>query len=101
MPAFAARRRIPPSSLKAIAESTSYDAELAALSSSSASDQDVLEALMVTDVREAADLFRDVFDASNGTDGFWRPDTPRPIESGTPADAVAFDWEDQSSAGSA
>ena len=55
---------------EAIAQSTSYDAELAALSSSSASDDDVLEALMLTDVREAADLFRDVFDASNGTDGF-------------------------------
>ena len=55
---------------KAIAGSPSYDAELAALIASSTSDQDVLEALMVTDVREAADLFRDLYDATSGTDGF-------------------------------
>jgi transaldolase len=55
---------------QAIAGSSSYDVELAELTSSSATDRDVFEALAVTDVREAADLFRDVYDATNGTDGF-------------------------------
>ena len=55
---------------RAIVGSTSYDAELAELTSSAATDRDVFEALAVTDVREAADLFRDVYDATNGTDGF-------------------------------
>jgi transaldolase len=55
---------------QAMAGSSSYDVELAELTSSSATDRDVFEALAVTDVREAADLFRDVYDATNGTDGF-------------------------------
>jgi transaldolase len=50
--------------------STDYDDELAELSSSSRSEKDVFEALAIEDVREAADKFRRVYDATRGGDGF-------------------------------
>src|SRR6478672_11250877 len=54
----------------AIGGSSDYDAELRALASSPAGDREVFERIAVEDVREAADLFRPVHDASAGADGF-------------------------------
>ena len=50
--------------------STDYDDELAELASSARSEKDVFEALSIEDVREAADKFRRVYDATQGGDGF-------------------------------
>lgn len=55
---------------QAILASHAYDAELAELTSSSKTDRQVFEALAVADVREAADLFREVYDSTGGGDGF-------------------------------
>jgi len=54
----------------AIGGSSDYDAELRTLASSPAGDREVFERIAVEDVREAADLFRPVHDASAGADGF-------------------------------
>ena len=54
----------------AIGTSHDYDDDLAALASPSRTDRDVFEALAIADVREAADLFRRVYDATDGADGF-------------------------------
>jgi transaldolase len=55
---------------QAIGGSTDYDDALARVAGSSRSDADVFEAISVEDVRGAADLFRPVYDRSNGGDGF-------------------------------
>ncbi|MGI9042347.1 MAG: transaldolase [Gemmatimonadales bacterium] len=55
---------------EAIGGSTDYDNALARVAGSSASDFDVFEAIAVEDVRSAADLFRPVYERSNGGDGF-------------------------------
>lgn len=55
---------------QAIGGSADYDDDLAAAASSSKTDREVFEMLAITDVREAADLFRPVYDATNGGDGF-------------------------------
>lgn len=47
-----------------------YDDELTELTSSLTMDREVCETLAIADVREAADLFRGVYDSSNGGDGF-------------------------------
>ena len=54
----------------AIGGSSDYDDELLALAASPASDREVFERIAVEDVRQAADLFRPVYDASAGADGF-------------------------------
>ena len=54
----------------AIGGSTDYDEGLRALAASRKSDREVFEQLAVEDVREAADLFRPVYDATAGADGF-------------------------------
>jgi transaldolase/glucose-6-phosphate isomerase len=54
----------------AIGGSGDYDDDLRALARSSASDLEVFERLAIEDVRQAADLFRPVYDASAGADGF-------------------------------
>jgi transaldolase / glucose-6-phosphate isomerase len=54
----------------AIGGSSDYDDELATLAASPMSDLEVFERLAVEDVRQAADLFRPVYDASSGQDGF-------------------------------
>jgi transaldolase len=54
----------------AIAGSTEYDDQLNKLSISPQTDREVYEILALRDVREAADLFRPVYDATDGTDGF-------------------------------
>jgi transaldolase len=55
---------------KAIAHSTAYDDDLNRWSMSPETDRDVYERLAIQDVREAADLFRPVYDATCGRDGF-------------------------------
>ncbi|MGH7526370.1 MAG: transaldolase [Gemmatimonadales bacterium] len=55
---------------QAIGGSTDYDDALARVAGSGRSDADVFEAIAVEDVRGAADLFRPVYDRSNGADGF-------------------------------
>jgi transaldolase / glucose-6-phosphate isomerase len=54
----------------AIGGSADYDDELTAVAASPLSDLEVFEQLAVEDVREAADRFRPVYDATEGTDGF-------------------------------
>ena len=54
----------------AIAGSGDYDGDLRALATSPMTDREVFEQLAVEDVCEAADLFRPVYDATTGRDGF-------------------------------
>jgi transaldolase len=54
----------------AIAGSSDYDHELRRLASSAKTDQEVFETLAIEDVREAADIFREVYDTTDGQDGF-------------------------------
>jgi transaldolase len=55
---------------KAIRDSTAYDDDLSTWSMSPETDRDVYERLAIQDVREAADVFRPVYDATSGRDGF-------------------------------
>jgi transaldolase len=52
----------------AIASSTDYDDELEL--ASARTDREVFETLAIEDVREAADLFRKVYESTDGSDGF-------------------------------
>lgn len=54
----------------AIERSTAYDDDLRKWSMSPETDRDVYEILAIQDVREAADLFRDLYDSTKGQDGF-------------------------------
>jgi transaldolase len=54
----------------AIGGSSDYDDDLAELSASPKSDAEVFETIAIKDVQEAADLFRPVYDATGGADGF-------------------------------
>ena len=54
----------------AIGGSSDYDDELRTLARLPKSDLEVFERLAVEDVRQAADLFRPVYDATDGRDGF-------------------------------
>jgi transaldolase / glucose-6-phosphate isomerase len=54
----------------AIGGSSDYDDQLRGLAASRMSDLEVFERLAVDDVRQAADLFRPVYDATDGRDGF-------------------------------
>ena len=54
----------------AIGGSSDYDESLARVAASPRTDRDVFELLAVDDVRAAADVFRPVYDASDGADGF-------------------------------
>ena len=55
---------------QAIAGSTDYEDDLIRLSMSPKTDQEVYEILAIQDVREAADLFRPLYDSTGGRDGF-------------------------------
>jgi transaldolase len=55
---------------QAIGGGADYDDAIAAMAGSGRSDGEIFEALAVEDVRSAADLFRPVYDRSNGGDGF-------------------------------
>ena len=54
---------------RALSGSTSHDADLAR-AAAKMTDREVFDALSIDDVREAADLFRPVYDATDGRDGF-------------------------------
>src|SRR5205809_7218013 len=54
----------------AIGGSTDYDTALSRVAASPRADREIVELLAVEDVRTAADLFRPVYDASQGADGF-------------------------------
>ena len=54
----------------AIGHTSDYDQDMTALADSARTDRDIFEALAIEDVREAADLFRAVFDSTDGGDGF-------------------------------
>ena len=54
----------------ALTESRAYDDALAESAASRVSDRDVFELLTIQDVQEAADVFRKVYDESDGADGF-------------------------------
>jgi len=54
----------------AIGSGTDYDDAIAEAASLGKTDLEILERLVIEDVQEAADVFRDVYDASDGTDGF-------------------------------
>lgn len=55
---------------KAIADSNDYDAAVQEHARNGDDAPSTLEALMVSDIRDAADLFRPMFDASQGAHGF-------------------------------
>ena len=55
---------------KAIAGSQDYDKEIIQLAQQGASDMEIYEALAIADIRQAADLLRPVYDASQGADGY-------------------------------
>jgi transaldolase len=55
---------------QAIGHTSDYDEDMDALADSARTDRDIFEALAIEDVREAADLFRAVFDSTDGGDGF-------------------------------
>ena len=54
---------------KSIADSTDYDADVAALFGKGATADQLCEDLMLQDVAAASDILKPIFDASNGTDG--------------------------------
>jgi transaldolase len=54
----------------AIAGSTDYDEDISRQMQAHPADRDVFEALAIEDVREAADVFRPVFEETRGADGF-------------------------------
>lgn len=55
---------------QAIAESTDYDGDIAALAARGLDSTAIYESLAVADIRSAADLLRPVWDATDGLDGF-------------------------------
>lgn len=54
----------------AIAKSNDYDAALVPLAKNSASKEEIYEALAVEDIQAACDLFRPLYDETNGGDGY-------------------------------
>jgi transaldolase len=54
----------------AIGHTSDYDQDLTALANSARTDRDIFETLTIEDVRDAADVFRAVFDSTEGGDGF-------------------------------
>ena len=55
---------------KAIAAGTAYDEEIAGLLERDVDAHDIFETVAVNDIRQTADLFRALYDASDGGDGF-------------------------------
>ncbi|HEV8407667.1 MAG TPA: transaldolase family protein, partial [Sphingomicrobium sp.] len=54
----------------AIRGTADYDDDLTTLASSPKTDREVFDTLAIEDVREAADLFRPIYDSTDGGDGF-------------------------------
>lgn len=55
---------------KAITEGDAYDADLIRFATSGLASQVIFEKLAITDIQDAADLFRDLYENSQGEDGF-------------------------------
>lgn len=55
---------------KAISNSSDYDADIAALSKQKLSSDEIFFGLAIRDIKRAADIFRPVYDETNGADGF-------------------------------
>jgi len=55
---------------KAIAESTDYDGDIARGGRAGLPAERIYEGLVTADIRDACDIFRPVYDESNGNDGF-------------------------------
>jgi transaldolase len=55
---------------KAMTKGTDYDDQIRALAEQGKSAGEIYEAMAIRDIQDACDLFRPVFDAANGTDGF-------------------------------
>ena len=55
---------------KAITSSSDYDNEIRTLSDSDKTNEEIFFGLAITDIKNATDLFRGVYDESRGTDGF-------------------------------
>jgi transaldolase len=55
---------------KAITGSTDYDSEIRTLAEGDGSNEDIFFGLAITDIKNATDLFRSVYDKAEGTDGF-------------------------------
>ena len=55
---------------KAIAGSSDYDDDIKRLVKENKSTEEIYEALALEDITLAADLFRPLYDSTNGTDGF-------------------------------
>lgn len=55
---------------KAIAGSSDYDRQITALANSGLAVQDIYEQLVLSDIRQAADLFKGVYEESEGDDGY-------------------------------
>ena len=55
---------------KAISQSDEYDAEIRSLTQESLSRDNVYERLAISDIQTAADLFRPLYDQTNGDDGY-------------------------------
>jgi transaldolase len=55
---------------KAITGSSDYDDEIRTLSDSDKSNEEIIFGLAITDIKNATDVFRGVFDKANGGDGF-------------------------------
>jgi transaldolase len=55
---------------KAVSESDTYDAEIRELAEQGNSPAKIFEAIAVADVQKACDLFRPVYDATHGQDGY-------------------------------
>ncbi|MGQ0539374.1 MAG: transaldolase [Gemmatimonadaceae bacterium] len=54
----------------AITETADYNAALSSFANSRRTNREILEELAVEDVQEAADVFRPIYDATDGADGF-------------------------------
>jgi transaldolase len=55
---------------KAIGESTDYDADLAEVKAAGLPDEEIVKSLMATDIQRACDTLREVFNRTEGRDGF-------------------------------
>lgn len=55
---------------KAIAGSDAYDEEIKSLLGEGKSAEEIFQAVAVKDIQDACDLFRPIYDSSNGEDGF-------------------------------
>ncbi|MBC8145695.1 MAG: transaldolase, partial [bacterium] len=55
---------------KAISKGSDYDKQISTLSRAGKQTDEIATELFITDVRNACDVMRPVFDSSNGTDGF-------------------------------